>query len=309
MAIHFLLSEADRDALRLMLAEFKQRRLNTLQSQPKRQDLEDFHQAPEVYVIKAPVTGIPLLAPETGTGTESDPGFADCDVYKVVTEGLAPPELEYAGFDRTVYNLSTAAIPGGSLVLACRDKYGSWFAVPTAIGGTTTNSSCRLTIKGTGDLTIGSSTPVEWSPASVVFDPYSWDSDGYLVMVGTAPSESLITLPFDGEYEVTFNLKPAISSAGGGTNIEVGAAVIYDPVVSGGGFLSLNIANDSWTRVSLLHDSLPNLNASGTIMAKAGDTLELQVSQDVASGNFKLLDDATAEQNCIHVRYLGPRFV
>lgn len=89
--------------------------------------------APEVYIALTPGDGIPALnrGGTTGTGsTEANddvPGYADCQVYKLDTTGATPDFMEVSGLVRNVYNLGTAAVPGGTWVLAHRDKFGHWF--------------------------------------------------------------------------------------------------------------------------------------------------------------------------------------
>jgi hypothetical protein len=90
-----------------------------------RTDLGDDIAAPEVYVARAPGGGVPAA---DGLA----PGSADCDVYRLL--GDDPPELEAAGFVRTVYNLASA-VDAGAFVLVNRDKYGRWFSDPVSVVG------------------------------------------------------------------------------------------------------------------------------------------------------------------------------
>lgn len=104
------------------------------------QDLELNDQLPpEVYVALTPVGGIPALTQEdtTGTGTGSgtdigyrnSPGYADCDVYRLLWDGSVP-NMYPTGIVRRVYNLNGISLAGNVWVLIHRDKYGQWY-VPT----------------------------------------------------------------------------------------------------------------------------------------------------------------------------------
>lgn len=109
-------------------------------------------QTPEVYVVLTPAGGIDPAIPNTrygtgvGTGTPSEPLYtetdsSECDVYQVIKQ-QGVDELVDVGFKETVYSLSSALVGGNSWVLAVRDKFGKFFAVPTAV---TTTKMIKVT--------------------------------------------------------------------------------------------------------------------------------------------------------------------
>lgn len=130
----YYLDEQDIRDLKAVLVAVRDGRLNTANRPAVRPD--DIT-TPEVYVALTPPTGIPPLD-ETGTGTGTginEPGSADCQVYRrIVTGGLA--ELKWAGFSRTVYNLSRTAVPANTYILIERDKWGEWYVTNSADGAT-----------------------------------------------------------------------------------------------------------------------------------------------------------------------------
>jgi len=98
----------------------------------------DDNSVPEVYIARTPVNGIPALveAPGTGTGSELEdlPGFAECDIYRIVASedfGTGTSTDDYKlvpvpHLSRRVFNLSTGAVQGERWVPVVRDKWGSW---------------------------------------------------------------------------------------------------------------------------------------------------------------------------------------
>ncbi|KKN23027.1 hypothetical protein LCGC14_0908980 [marine sediment metagenome] len=109
------LTEKDRDLLQGLLDKERKGRVNT-PSRPQQErsyaEAQDYL-APETYIALPPGGGIPAFSVVdlTGTGTIvageiGTPGFAECDVYKIVGG-----ELVAAGFTKDVYNLSPREIP------------------------------------------------------------------------------------------------------------------------------------------------------------------------------------------------------
>jgi hypothetical protein len=88
-------------------------------------------EAPEVYVVRAPVGGIPARSGST-------PGTVECDVYQLdtTTSTLAVSAAQ----DRIVYNLSDSAIPADTWTRAVRDKFGRYFV--EAAGSGTSSGTC-----------------------------------------------------------------------------------------------------------------------------------------------------------------------
>lgn len=106
-----LLTPDDHALLRQMMAWWQQQPESTMgetdRSRPS--------QAPETYIA---LVGGSDIAERVGT----TPGSASCAIYKINTGGT----LESAGFSKTVYNLSTAAVPANSYTPVYRDKFGKW---------------------------------------------------------------------------------------------------------------------------------------------------------------------------------------
>lgn len=112
---------------------------------------ENDHQAPEVYVVQAPVGGVPAFEDQgttvgTGTGTFDDEvlvGAAYCQVYELVQReaviGTADVEKLVAVEDYKilVHNLADEEIEEGTYFVAVRDKFGDWWAVGAGGGGGT----------------------------------------------------------------------------------------------------------------------------------------------------------------------------
>lgn len=98
----------------------------------------DAAQTPEVHVALAPAGGIPALDDGAGTGTVTDDvtGSALCRVFRLNDSGGL---TQIGSKELRVRNLSTTAVDAGRYVLAVRDKFGTWFAVPS--GGTSGGSS------------------------------------------------------------------------------------------------------------------------------------------------------------------------
>jgi hypothetical protein len=138
MADGYVLSDSDRKKITaVLLAEMS--RLRNTSGRILRP--EEVHQAPEVYIAKVPPYGIPALNPAetgfTGTGTLADdvPGFAECDLYRIVPSGTSVWELKRVQKAVTVFNLSSTEVAGGEWIPASRDKYGFWLASASAGGG------------------------------------------------------------------------------------------------------------------------------------------------------------------------------
>jgi hypothetical protein len=133
--------------LRDMYAQMK-RMLD--QGPPRRPPAEDDPAlAPECHLVLTPSGGVADLdeGPDTGTayGGGDLPGYAECDVYRVV-EGEGGPEMEAVeGLTLRVHNVATVPIPGGMWALAIRDKFGEWFFAPwyavEEVPGTSTSTS------------------------------------------------------------------------------------------------------------------------------------------------------------------------
>lgn len=123
MADKYVLSEADRDAIKAMI-EAEAKRVATTVNRPAPTD--DLPTAPEVYVAKTPDGGIPAA---TTADDEVTPGVAECDIYRLISGVFTPVEH----LVRDVYNIFTTVIPADKWIVVERDKFGQWYAV-TASG-------------------------------------------------------------------------------------------------------------------------------------------------------------------------------
>jgi hypothetical protein len=123
MAKAYVLSEVDRDLLREMVQDY----LSQMADQPATPDEVDDYRT----------TGAHVAYPETSDGvpamTGATPGSAKCIIYQL--SGATSPELVYAGFTETVYNLSLSAV-AQDYFLVHRLKTGGWVASQSARVGT-----------------------------------------------------------------------------------------------------------------------------------------------------------------------------
>lgn len=116
-------------------------------------------QAPEVYAVKTPSTGIPARV-----GLR--PGSVVCTVQDLPGPGYSALDA-VTGLTILVYNLDPINIPGNSYVPVARDKFGRWWAtcegcpegVPGSFTGTGTGTS-----SGTGTGTVPDIGPLGCCP-------------------------------------------------------------------------------------------------------------------------------------------------
>jgi|SRR5579884_116424 hypothetical protein len=151
--------------------------------------------APEVYAALTPSGGIPAINFEgTGTGSGNCPGSAVCEIYRFLNP-TTTCDLLPQKFSKTVHNLGSA-IPGHSWILVTRDKYGTWWAVPTAVGGSSTLRYSRASYGLALDVSIPNNTltPIQW-PLSA----QNYDTDNYI----PSALSSTIHIPFFGYYFFT----------------------------------------------------------------------------------------------------------
>lgn len=135
------LSEHDVKVLKELIASVRARPLNTA----GRTFTDDPPDTIASYIIKTPSAGIPARA---GAGVSA----ATCRVYQRVDSDLVD-----AGFDRTVYNATGAAIDGNIYTTATRDPWGTLWADDVAGTGTTSGGSGITSINDstTASQTIG----------------------------------------------------------------------------------------------------------------------------------------------------------
>lgn len=160
MAKGYILSDSDVHLLRRMKEFIDRQPVNTLESD----DQGSAVLAPEVYVARVPVNGIPPLS--IGRNGDPDvPGSAVCDIYKIYLESSGRPVMEYTGFTRTVYNVSVAWIDSKYAIIK-RDKFWAWVVdcpctteeTGTATTGTGTTGTATTGTATTGTATTGTAT-------------------------------------------------------------------------------------------------------------------------------------------------------
>jgi hypothetical protein len=84
---------------------------------------------PEMYFAKVPTGGIPGADTSGGTPTVSG---AECDIYQVsFDDGTAEVVVDS---QKKVFNPSTSDIPEDTYALITRDKFGTWWVIPTVAG-------------------------------------------------------------------------------------------------------------------------------------------------------------------------------
>lgn len=138
----YQLTEDDLSVMRELIVAHRNKRL------PLRQLIDTHeHQAPEVYVVRVPTSGIAAASEGTLSGTGSS-GLADdsfssafCQAYRLGVTGtpiVAGPSIR-------VYNPSKSAIAGDRWALVERDKWGKWYIPPSDLGALTSISFTVVT--------------------------------------------------------------------------------------------------------------------------------------------------------------------
>lgn len=147
MAKHaYVLTDDDMDVLRRLVRRERDRRVG---SSGRHTPEAEIGTAPETYIARTPLGGIPALTEPTdtdlGTGSDADigtgtgtarvevlPGYADCDIYQILVDPYDNiPEIQPCGFTITVFNLTSVALASHSWILITRDKFGSWIVTNT----------------------------------------------------------------------------------------------------------------------------------------------------------------------------------
>lgn len=166
MTKYFLPSEQDKIVLEWMYEQLKRRVLNN----PILPEEVRNHNSTDCYVAKLPDDGIPALS--YNGGINSGPGYADCDIYKIIEDSSSYVLIE-AGFQEKVFNISDSAITGNYAKIT-RDKYGMWIVGAAAGEGVEAGTgTCVSSIGGVG-----------WEDMEIV-DPSLLDPDdpGHLLYV------------------------------------------------------------------------------------------------------------------------------
>ena len=123
MATAYVLSEADVILLRELAQERRKHITPTLRPRLPESDPT----APETYIARTPAAGIEALQEATGVSTLDTPGWASCDIYRIIGEGDDARLHEVgAGLSKIVYNLSHERIGGRRWTVVSRDKFGRW---------------------------------------------------------------------------------------------------------------------------------------------------------------------------------------
>lgn len=131
----YILSEDDVRILREFLYVYnrQQRYVNAFGRGPDNKiDHEEMHTS-ELYIARSSSGGIPALQSFGSTGIGDIPGSALCTVFK--TSQSADLTEDVTGYQHTVYNISTSAIPGDTWLIIVRDKYGKWYALQSISSG------------------------------------------------------------------------------------------------------------------------------------------------------------------------------
>ena len=97
-------------------------------------DTWEDHQAPEVYIAKAPngIGGFVVGDTGTGTGSYDEPESAMCDVH-AISESDTIPDLRDIGLEQRVFNVGEE-IDSDTWIVIVRDKFGHWLAIPLDAG-------------------------------------------------------------------------------------------------------------------------------------------------------------------------------
>lgn len=128
MADLYGLTEADIAKINELISVQLHRYRNTTNRPEVNSPDRDEILAPEVYLAKTPVDGVPALdeGPDTGTSTAASlddiPGVADCQIYRCI-DG----QILSCGFTKEVVNIHAIDLPPNKLVLVARDKWGTWY--------------------------------------------------------------------------------------------------------------------------------------------------------------------------------------
>jgi hypothetical protein len=146
MAEGVILSLEDAKILKGVIDRERKRVANVRQQEPE-PDLSN-SLTPESFAALVPTEGIPA---RVGTLVSS----SVCIVYRLLEDG----SLEETGVEKEVYNLGTAALVAGEVIVILRDKFGSWYTAglvdTTEVGtGTGIDSTVDGDLIVTGDTIV-----------------------------------------------------------------------------------------------------------------------------------------------------------
>lgn len=134
------------------------------------------HLPPEVYPITVSSGGIPARSGTTVSG-------ALCDIYKLNTTSESTGSIiNVEGFEKRVFNATDTSIAGGTVALARRDKWGTWWIDAVGTGG---GGSFNLTVE-----------EVDLSPSLTSINTFRFDqADGFVVSQPSAGIARVDLLP------------------------------------------------------------------------------------------------------------------
>lgn len=142
----FVLTPQDLNKIQKLIDDRLQRRINTI-ARPAgvTPDIQEIMLG-EVYVGVAPYDGIPAMVRYCAAGTGScdvdsnevcdEPGYADCTLMRISPERDTAAIVGNVGIyqspsdPKRVYNFATRKILSREYILAIKDKYGSYIAIP-----------------------------------------------------------------------------------------------------------------------------------------------------------------------------------
>lgn len=244
----YVLSEASVAKLRAV-ADRDAHRVQNPQNRPYATPVDD-GSAPEVYVVTAPIGGIPAKV-------GSVLGSASASVSRVLRDGTLEA---VTGLTRTVWNSSGSPVAEAATLAALRDKFGNWFATPlggsvsfsftiqevTPAGSTYTDVTTIRVIGGHGLITASSTGAIDFRMASS-------GTGGFVGLgaqqLGTGPKGAdAFNSSLAGGYYVGYDISTMLPGAFGGLALEAGitslaaicglTAKFYTPLAAlVGGFL------------------------------------------------------------------------
>ncbi len=122
----YILSDKDKEVLKKWVEENKHLFSNT-SGRPAVPEPDGV--TIDIHVARTPTGGIPALTEASGTAIDDVPGSAECEIYRLITNDTGTKRLSTTPvYKKTVYNISTTAIPAAVWVLIKRDKFGEWYA-------------------------------------------------------------------------------------------------------------------------------------------------------------------------------------
>jgi hypothetical protein len=88
-------------------------------------DLDDY-MTPDVFIARTSELLLSLAEISSGTGTQYEPGFTECQIYVVDNSGESPRIREIPGGTRPVYYMGCTNIPANTWILVDKTKEGNF---------------------------------------------------------------------------------------------------------------------------------------------------------------------------------------